>query len=195
MQNRIAKIERNTSETKVKIDINLDGAGLNKIHTGIGFLDHMLELFSFHSNTDVYLSCDGDLNVCDHHSVEDVGIIFGKAFKEALGDKKGINRYGTFFLPMDEVLSLISLDISGRGFLVFDCEFTREKVGELSTEMIEEFFRAFALNSEITLHCKVLYGKNDHHKIESLFKGFGRALRDAKERNELNKVPSTKGIL
>ena len=195
MQNRIAKIERNTRETKIKIELNLDGTGLNSIDTGIGFFDHMLELLSFHSNIDISLFCDGDLNVCDHHSIEDIGITFGKAFKKAIGDKIGINRYGTFFLPMDEVLSLVSLDISGRGYLVFDCEFTREKIGELSTEMVEEFFKAFALNSEITLHCKVLYGKNDHHKIEALFKGFGRALKEAKERCDVNKLPSTKGVL
>lgn len=195
MLNRIAKLQRNTNETKVKLEINLDGSGIGKIDTGIGFFNHMLNLLVFHSSIDLNILAEGDLEVCDHHTVEDIGITLGEAFKKAIGDKRGINRYGTMYLPMDETLALVSLDISGRPFLVFDCDFKREKVGELSTEMIEEFFRAFAFSSGITLHCKVLYGSNDHHKIEALFKGFGRAIKEAKMVNEQNKIPSTKGLL
>ena len=155
----------------------------------------MLTLFSFHSKIDLKILADGDLYVCDHHTVEDIGITLGEAFKEAIGNKEGINRYGTFYIPMDETLALASLDISNRPFLVFDCNFNREKVGEMSTEMVVEFFRAFAFNAGITLHLKVLYGENDHHKIEALFKALGRAIKEAKFRNSENGLPSTKGSL
>nr|WP_308462432.1 imidazoleglycerol-phosphate dehydratase HisB [Clostridium weizhouense] len=192
---RISKIQRKTNETNIMIEINLDGSGKSEINTGIAFLDHMLNLFSFHSKIDINILADGDLEVCDHHTVEDIGIVLGLCLKEALGDKKGINRYGTFYLPMDETLVLISLDISGRPFLVFDCEFKRENIGGFSTEMVEEFFRAFAFNAGVTLHCKLLYGSNDHHKIEALFKGLGRAINEAKERNGFNDIPSTKGLI
>lgn len=195
MTERISKRERITKETSIKLDINLDGNGQGTIDTGIGFFDHMLTLFSFHGKIDLNVKADGDLNVCDHHTIEDIGITLGEAFKEAIGDKKGINRYGTFYVPMDETLALVSLDISNRPFLVFDCDFKREMVGEMSTEMVVEFFRAFAFNAGITLHLKVLYGENDHHKIEALFKAFGRAIREAKSINEENGLPSTKGIL
>lgn len=191
---REATINRNTSETKIKLHINLDGNGISDIDTGIGFFDHMLELFSFHSGIDLTLSCDGDTYICDHHTVEDIGIALGKCLNEALGDKVGIERYGTFYLPMDESLALVSLDISGRPYLVFDCNFNREIIGEFSTEMVEEFFRAFSFNAGLTLHMKILYGKNDHHKIEALFKGLGRALKIAKNITN-NKIQSTKGIL
>ena len=156
----------------------------------------MLNLLCFHGNIDLDLNAIGDLEVCDHHMVDDVGIALGKCFLEALGDKKGILRYGNFFLPMDETLAHVSLDISGRPYLHFECDFKREKIGEFSSEMVVEFFRAFAFNSGITLHARVLYGENDHHKAEALFKALGRALKEAKTIDKNNMVvPSTKGLL
>lgn len=196
MEKRIVALERNTKETQIKVTINLDGTGETSIKTGVGFFDHMLNLMAFHGGFDLDIKAKGDLEVCDHHLVEDVGIILGKAFGKALGDKRGIKRYGTFFIPMDESLAQVSLDISGRSFLVFDCDFNRESIGDFSTEMVGEFFRAFAFNSEITLHERIIYGENDHHKIEALFKATGRALREAKEVDKNNMVlPSTKGML
>ena len=195
MIDRQASIKRETNETSIELEINLDGKGHSEINTGIGFFDHMLTLFAFHSKVDLKVIAKGDLNVCDHHTIEDVGITLGQAFKEAIGDKNGINRYGTFYVPMDETLALVSLDISNRPFVVFDCNFKREMVGEMATEMVIEFFRAFAFNAGITLHLKVLYGENDHHKIEALFKAFGRALKEAKHVSEENGIPSTKGKL
>ena len=192
---RVSEKLRETKETSVHVKINLDGTGKSEIDTGIGFFDHMLELFAFHSRCDLKVQATGDLNVCDHHTIEDIGITLGEVVKEALGDKMNINRYGTFYLPMDETLAFSSLDISDRSYLVFDCEFKREKIGEMSTEMILEFFRAFAFNGGITLHLKVLYGENDHHKAEALFKAFGRAFKEAKTVNEENGLPSTKGKL
>ena len=196
MLKRECSINRNTNETKIQLKINLDGDGKSNIKTGIGFFDHMLDLMAFHSGIDLEVIAHGDLDVCDHHTVEDVGIILGQAFKEALGEKVGIKRYGSFFIPMDETLSQVSLDISGRAFLVFQGEFKRDTVGTFATEMTEEFFRAFAFNSGITLHARILYGSNDHHKIEALFKALGRALREAKTVNENDmRLPSTKGML
>ncbi|HCW53050.1 MAG TPA: imidazoleglycerol-phosphate dehydratase HisB [Clostridium sp.] len=195
MNKRVSEKLRKTNETRIELSINLDGSGKSEINTGIGFFDHMLDLFAFHSRCDLKVNAEGDLNVCDHHTIDDIGITLGQAFKEAIGDKKGINRYGTFYVPMDETLALVSLDISNRPFVVFDCEFKREKVGEMATEMVVEFFRAFAFNAGITLHLKVLYGENDHHKIEALFKAFGRALKEAKFVSEENGLPSTKGKL
>ena len=193
---RVASLERNTNETQIKLKINLDGSGKTNISTGVGFFDHMLNLFAFHGNMDLDVEAKGDLEVCDHHMVEDVGIALGKCFLEALGDKRGIRRYGNFFLPMDETLAHVALDISGRSFLHFDCDFKRESIGTFSTEMVVEFFRAFAFNSGITLHARVLYGENDHHKAEALFKALGRALREAKDVDKDNMVlPSTKGML
>lgn len=193
---REASLERNTNETQIKLKINLDGSGKTNISTGVGFFDHMLNLFAFHGNIDLDVQAKGDLEVCDHHMVEDVGIALGKCFLEALGDKRGIRRYGNFFLPMDETLAHVALDISGRSFLHFDCDFKRESIGTFSTEMVVEFFRAFAFNSGITLHARVLYGENDHHKAEALFKALGRALREAKDVDKDNMVlPSTKGML
>lgn len=193
---REAKLERNTNETKIKLNINLDGSGKTSINTGVGFFDHMLNLMAFHGDFDLQVEAKGDLEVCDHHMVEDVGIALGQCFLEALGDKRGINRYGNFFLPMDETLAHVALDISGRSFLHFECEFKRESIGDFSTEMVKEFFRAFAFNSGITLHARVLYGENDHHKAEALFKALGRALKEAKYVNKDNMVlPSTKGML
>lgn len=195
MLKRCSKRERTTKETSINLEINLDGSGKSEINTGIGFFDHMLTLFAFNSKIDLEVFAKGDLEVCDHHTIEDVGITLGEAFKEAIGDKAGINRYGTFYVPMDETLALASLDISNRPFLVFDCDFKKEMVGEMSTEMVVEFFRAFASNAGIALHLKVLYGENDHHKIEALFKAFGRAIKEAKFRSSENGVPSTKGSL
>ncbi len=192
---RFSKIERDTKETSIRLELELDGNGNSEIDTGVGFFDHMLTLFAFHGKMDLNIKAIGDLNVCDHHTVEDVGIALGEAFKEAIGDKNGINRYGTFYIPMDETLALVSIDISNRPYLVFDCDFKREKVGEMSTEMVGEFFRAFAFNAGVTLHLKVIYGENDHHKIEALFKAFGRAVKEAKLINPENGLPSTKGKL
>lgn len=196
MDARIVNLERNTKETQIKLTLNLDGSGKTSIETGVGFFDHMLNLMAFHGNLDLEIKAKGDLEVCDHHLVEDVGILFGKAFLKALGDKRGIKRYGTFFIPMDEALAQVSIDISGRSFLVFECDFKRDSIGNFSTEMVKEFFRAFAFNAEITLHERVIYGENDHHKIEALFKATGRVLREAREIDENNMVlPSTKGML
>lgn len=193
---RTANIIRNTNETKIKLFLNLDGTGKTDINTGIGFLDHMLILFAFHSKIDINLNCNGDLYVDDHHSVEDIGIALGEAFKTSLGDKLGINRYGSFYLPMDETLALVALDISGRSFLIFDADFKRENIGNISTEMFKEFFRAFAFAANITLHIKILYGENDHHKTEAVFKGFARSIKEAiKVDKENMSVQSSKGIL
>lgn len=192
---RYSKIERNTKETSISLGLELDGKGNSEIDTGVGFFDHMLTLFAFHGKMDLNIKAKGDLNVCDHHTVEDIGIALGEAFKNAIGDKNGINRYGTFYIPMDETLALASIDISNRPYLVFDCDFKREKVGEMATEMVGEFFRAFAFNAGITLHLKVIYGENDHHKIEALFKALGRAIKEAKFINPENGLPSTKGKL
>ncbi|TGY42676.1 imidazoleglycerol-phosphate dehydratase HisB [Clostridium sartagoforme] len=193
---RVSKINRETKETKIKLSIDVDGKGNNSINTPVGFLNHMLTLFAFHSGIDINLEASGDIEVCDHHIVEDIGISLGKALNEALGNKAGINRYGTAFVPMDEALCQVVLDLSGRGFLHFDGEFKREQIGNFSTEMVVEFFRAVAMNFNGTVHIRVLYGVNDHHKIEGIFKAFGRALKEAVTiGNDANKVLSTKGTL
>lgn len=191
---RSASLERNTKETQIKMSLNLDGEGKSNIDTGIGFFDHMLDLFTFHSNYDLSIIANGDLDVCDHHTVEDCGILLGTVFKQALGDKKGIARYGSFNLPMDETLCNVTLDISGRPYLVFNAEFKRESIGLYSCEMTEEFFRAFAVAAGVTLHINIFYGSNDHHKIEAIFKAFGRALKMA-TKIESDKLPSTKGVI
>ena len=192
---RIGKICRETRETKIFVEINLDG-GENKIFTGIGFFDHMMNLFASHGHFGLNLNCEGDLEVDGHHSVEDIGICLGIAVKNALGDKRGINRYGTFFLPMDETLALVSLDISGRPFLVCELGELAPLIGNFDTELVEEFLRAFAFNAGITLHTKIFYGKNSHHKVEAIFKALGHALRIAVDINKnFNEIPSTKGIL
>lgn len=193
---RNGKIERETNETKIFVEINLDGAGKTEIKSGIGFFDHMLNLFAAHGQFDLKIFCTGDLEVDGHHSVEDIGICLGLAVKNAIGDKRGINRYGTFFLPMDETLALVSLDISGRPFLVFDGGEFAPMIGNFDTELVEEFLRAFAFNAGITLHAKILHGKNSHHKVEAIFKALGHALKIAVTRDEKNNsIPSTKGIL
>jgi len=204
---RVGKIFRETRETKVDVEINLDGGenqinsenkfnSENQIDTGIGFFDHMLNLFAAHGNFDLSVTCAGDLEVDGHHSVEDIGICLGAAIKKALGDKRGINRYGTFFLPMDETLAFVSLDISGRPFLVCELGELAPMIGNFDTELVEEFLRAFAFNAGITLHAKILYGKNSHHKVEGIFKALGHALRIAVDINEkVHGVPSTKGVI
>ena len=193
---RVGKILRETNETKINLQINLDGSGKNSIDTGIGFFNHMLNLFAAHGRFDLEIDCKGDLEVDGHHSVEDIGIALGAAIKNALGDKRGINRYGTFFLPMDESLALVSLDISGRPFLIFDAGELAPQIGNFDTELVEEFLRAFAFNAGITLHVKILHGKNSHHKVEAIFKALGHALRIATEYDPKNTgIPSTKGTL
>lgn len=187
-------IERNTLETKIKIELNLDGNGKSDIDTGIGFLDHMLTLFAFHSKFDLKIKCDGDLYVDDHHTIEDLGICLGEVFKQALGDKKGIRRYSTICIPMDESLAFCSVDISNRPYLVFNVCFSSEKIGNLSTQMFKEFFRAFVNESRVTLHINLIYGENDHHKIEAVFKSFARALKEGSEIIS-KEVSSSKGVL
>lgn len=186
--------DRDTKETELSVILDLDGTGENHIDTGIGFFNHMLELFAFHSGFDLKVKARGDLEVDDHHTVEDLGILLGKCLRESLGDKKGIHRYGSFRMPMDESLAVVDLDLSGRPYLVFNASFSREKVGEYSTEMTEEFLRALCDHGGITLHVNVPYGKNDHHKIEAIFKALGRALKEAVQ-IEGEAVPSSKGVL
>ena len=193
---RTASIERNTFETKIKLRINLDAQEPVEIDTGVGFFDHMLTLFARHSRLSLVVKVDGDLHVDSHHTVEDVGIVLGQAIKEALGDKAGINRYGTSFVPMDETLGMASLDLSGRSYLFFDASFDNPKLGAFDTELVEEFFQALAFNLQMNLHLKILHGKNSHHKAESLFKATGRALREAITINpDIKGVNSTKGML
>ncbi len=187
-------VERNTLETKVKVKINLDGSGKADIDTGIGFLDHMLTLMSFHGKFDLNVKCNGDLYVDDHHTIEDLGICLGEAFKDAVGDRIGIRRYSTVYIPMDEALAYTSLDISNRPYLVFNVNFESEKIGNMCTQMFKEFFRAFVNESRITLHINLLYGENDHHKIEAVFKSFARALKEGCEIIS-NDISSSKGVL
>jgi len=187
-------VERNTLETKVKVKINLDGSGKADIDTEIGFLDHMLTLLAFHSNFDLIVKCNGDLYVDDHHTIEDLGICLGQAFKDAIGEKVGIRRYSTVYVPMDESLAYTSLDISNRPYLVFNVDFQSERIGNMSTQMFKEFFRAFVNESRITLHINLLYGENDHHKIEAVFKSFARALKEGCEVVS-GDISSSKGVL
>ncbi len=193
---RTASIERNTFETKIKLTVNLDVQDPVEIVTGVGFFDHMLTLFARHSRMSLVVHVDGDTWVDSHHTVEDVGIVLGQAIREALGDKVGINRYGTSFVPMDETLGMSSLDLSGRSYLVFDATFDNPKLGDFDTELVEEFFQALAFNLQMNLHLKILHGQNSHHKAESLFKATGRALREAITINpDIKGVNSTKGLL
>jgi imidazoleglycerol-phosphate dehydratase len=194
---RKASIRRTTKETDVEVAIDLDGEGRASISTGIGFLDHMLDLLARHSRIDIDVKAKGDLHIDHHHTTEDVGIAFGQAVKQALGDMKGITRYADVQVPMDEALTRVAVDISGRPFLVFKAEFVRDKVGEFDTELVQEWFQAFAVNAGITLHAETLYGTNDHHIAESCFKGLARALRAAVaiDPRAAGEVPSTKGRL
>ncbi|WP_406855606.1 imidazoleglycerol-phosphate dehydratase HisB [Alsobacter sp. KACC 23698] len=194
---RSASVSRKTAETEISVSLSIDGSGEARIQTGVGFFDHMLELLTRHALFDVTVEAKGDLHVDQHHTVEDVGIALGQAFAQALGDKRGIRRYASMHLPMDETLSRVSIDISGRPFLVFRAAFTRDKIGAFDTELVREWFQAFATNAGITLHAETLYGDNNHHIAESLFKGLARALREAcaVDPREGERVPSTKGAL
>ena len=196
MAERIASVERNTKETKIKVKLNLDGIGKADIHTGIGFFDHMLEGFARHGFFDLEIQVQGDLHVDDHHTVEDTGIVLGTAIREALGDKKGIRRYGSRILPMDETLVLCAVDLCGRPYFVFDGAFTKEKVGEMETEMIREFFYAVSYSSAMNLHLRIIDGFNNHHKAEAMFKAFAKALDEAVSFDpRITDVLSTKGSL
>ncbi|ALS37311.1 imidazoleglycerol-phosphate dehydratase [Enterococcus rotai] len=193
---RTASLKRETAETKIELKLDLDRQEPVTIQTGVGFFDHMLILFARHSRISLEVNVEGDLEVDSHHTVEDVGIVLGQCIREALGDKTGINRYGTSFVPMDESLGMASLDLSGRSYLVFDAVFDNPKLGDFDTELTEEFFQALAFNTQMNLHLKILHGKNTHHKIEALFKATGRALREAITENpDIQGVNSTKGIL
>lgn len=194
---RIAKVNRKTKETSIEAVINLDGAGIYKIDTGIGFLNHMLEQLSKHSLVDINLKAKGDLHIDMHHTTEDSGIVIGEAIAKALGDKKGIKRYAHAYIPMDETLSRVSLDISNRPYLIWNVKLKVEKLGEMDTELFKEWFQAFSQSAGITLHVENIYGDNSHHIIESCFKGLARALRLALEKDSRagDSLPSTKGIL
>ncbi|MBO5883948.1 MAG: imidazoleglycerol-phosphate dehydratase HisB [Clostridia bacterium] len=194
---RTSEIKRKTAETDIEIKLNIDGKGNAEINTGCGFMDHMLTLFASHGKFDLYVKCVGDTDVDYHHSVEDIGIALGQAFLEALGDKRGIVRYGNMVLPMDESLILCALDISGRDCLVYDLDIPTEKVGNMDTELVEEFFLGFVRNAKVTLHIKKLDGKNSHHIIEGTFKSFARAMKMAVSIDPAyaDEVPSTKGVL
>lgn len=192
---RSATISRNTKETKITVSVTLDGKGESKICTGIGFFDHMLTALSRHSGISMEIVCDGDLEVDAHHSVEDTGIVLGQALAKALGDKAGIARYGSAYIPMDEALSFCALDLSNRPFLVFQGSFANQMIGSYDACLTEEFFRAVAVNAGITLHLNMMYGANDHHKCEALFKAFAHALKMAVRENEDGTVLSTKGAL
>ena len=194
---RTGRIERNTHETKISVEVNLDGTGQYDVKTGIGFLDHMLEQLSRHSLMDLTVRCDGDLHIDFHHTTEDVGIAIGEAFNQALGDRRGITRYGSALAPMDETLTRVALDCSNRPYLVWKVEFLRDKVGDMDTELFKEWFAAFAQAAGLTLHIECMYGENNHHIIESVFKACARALREAIEIDprKSDAVPSTKGVL
>jgi imidazoleglycerol-phosphate dehydratase len=194
---RKASIQRKTKETDIAVEVNIDGSGQSSVETGIGFLDHMLDLLARHSRMDITAKAKGDLHIDYHHTAEDVGIALGQAVKKALGDLKGITRYSDVHVPMDEALTRVAIDVSGRPFLVFKVKFGRDKIGTFDTELVNEWFQAFAMNAGITLHVETLYGSNDHHISESCFKGLARALRAAFaiDPKAANEIPSTKGSL
>jgi imidazoleglycerol-phosphate dehydratase len=194
---RTGAVSRKTKETDVTVEVNLDGQGRSQVATGIGFLDHMVDLLARHSRIDITVKAKGDLHIDQHHTTEDVGIALGQAMKQALGDMKGIARYADVHMPMDEALTRVAIDISGRPYLVFKAEFSRDKVGAFDTELVGEWFRAFTINAGVTLHVALLYGSNDHHIAESCFKGLARALRSAVsiDPRAAGEVPSTKGSL
>lgn len=192
---RTAEIARNTAETNISLKVNLDGTGKTEVNTGVGFLNHMLTLFAAHGKFDLEVRCVGDTDVDDHHSVEDVGICLGQAFRQALGDKRGITRYGSFLLPMDEALILVAVDISGRSSLNDALEIPMEKIGSFDTELVEEFFLGFTRSCPMSLHLRKLAGTNSHHIVEGAFKAFGRAMKAAVALDGTDKIPSTKGVL
>lgn len=193
---RAAEVSRRTRETDVRVRVDLDGSGQSHVDTGVGFLDHMLELLAAHALFDLEVGAEGDLHVDEHHTVEDVGIVLGRALSKALGERRGIRRYG-FLLPMDESLARVAVDLGGRSYLVFEAEFDREKIGDLPTELVEDFLKAVADHLGANLHVTVEYGRNDHHKVEAIFKALGRALRAAVEQDPRlgQELPSTKGTL
>lgn len=194
LTDRTASISRHTNETKIEVQLNVDGTGQFDNKTGVGFFDHMLDLFAKHGYFDLHIRCDGDLHIDDHHTIEDVGIALGQAFKEALGDKAFINRYGSAYVPMDEALARAVVDLSGRFYLSYDATFVRNRIGAMSTEMVKHFWYSFAEHNPMNLHISVLNGTNEHHKIEAIFKATARALREAVGRSEANShTPSTKG--
>lgn len=196
MTPRIATIQRDTTETQIELTLNLDGEGQRELDLPVPFLRHMLDGFAKHGGFDLTVRARGDIDIDDHHTVEDIGIVLGQAFKQAIGDKAGIRRYGNRFTPMDEALAQATLDISGRPFLVFNGAFPKEYVGTFNTELVEEFFRAFSSNSGVTLHINIHYGTNTHHMIEAVFKAFGGALSEAVHRDpNIKGIPSTKGVL
>ncbi|MFA5634278.1 MAG: imidazoleglycerol-phosphate dehydratase HisB [Anaerovoracaceae bacterium] len=192
---RESKVQRKTKETDINLSLLLDGQGISNIDTGVGFFDHMLSAFCLHGGFNMELFCKGDLNVDCHHTVEDVGITLGSTFSKALGDKKGILRYGMCTIPMDEALATCNLDISNRPYLVFNADFNTPKIGDMETQMVKEFFYAFAMNAGITLHLNLVYGSNDHHIAEALFKAFAHALKQGIKKSENSQVLSTKGSL
>lgn len=193
---RTATVQRKTKETDITLSLSLDGSGKSEVSTGIGFFDHMLEGFARHSFFDLTLSVNGDLHVDGHHSVEDTGIVLGQAIKEAIGNKSGINRYGFFILPMDDALCLCAVDLCGRPYLNFECDFKTEHVGTLETELIREFFYALSYSAGMNIHIQMLSGENTHHMIEAMFKAFGKALDNATQKDErIDDVLSTKGSL
>ncbi|MFC4237747.1 imidazoleglycerol-phosphate dehydratase HisB [Thalassospira xianhensis] len=194
---RKARVERNTNETQIMVELNLDGTGIYDVETGVGFLDHMLEQLSRHSLMDLKVRAKGDLHIDFHHTTEDTGIAIGQAFSQALGDKKGINRYGSCLLPMDEALTRVALDCSNRPYLIWNVEFTRDKLGDMDTELFREWFQGFAQTAGLTLHIENLYGDNNHHIVESAFKALARSLRSAIEIDprKSDAIPSTKGVL
>jgi imidazoleglycerol-phosphate dehydratase len=194
---RQATVERTTKETRIRAAVDLDGSGATKIHTGIGFLDHMLEQLARHSLIDIELEADGDLDIDFHHTAEDSGIVLGQAVAKAMGNKQGISRYACVHLPMDDTLTRVALDVSGRPYLVWKVEFSRPKIGEMDTELFREWFQAFAQNAGITLHIETLYGENNHHIAETCYKGLARALRAALviDPQQQGRIPSTKGTL
>jgi len=192
---RSAELKRKTNETDVFVSVNLDGVGKYSINTGIGFFDHMLETFSKQSLIDLKVNVNGDLKVDEHHTVEDVGIVIGEVINKALGKRIGVKRYG-FVVPMDESLAEVAIDLGGRRCVVFNCQYSREMIGDMPTELIEDFFIALAENLKASIHINVKYGRNDHHKAEAIFKAFGRALRMAcEDDSRINDIPSTKGII
>ena len=192
---RIAEISRRTAETDIMLTLNLDGTGKSTVKTGVGFLDHMLTLFAAHGKFDLTVQCQGDTWVDDHHSAEDIGICLGKAFTEALGEKRGINRYGSFLLPMDEALIQTAVDISGRAYLGYGLEIPTEKIGSFDTELVEEFWLAFVRCCPMSLHIRQLAGKNSHHIVEGCFKSVARSLKIAVASDGTDEIPSTKGVL
>ena len=195
MTMRTAEIIRKTAETDIMLTLNLDGTGKSTVKTGVGFLDHMLTLFAAHGKFDLTVTCQGDTDVDDHHSAEDIGICLGQAFQTALGDKRGITRYGSFLLPMDEALIQTAVDISGRSFLGYGLEIPTEKIGTFDTELVEEFWLAFVRQCPMSLHIRQLAGKNSHHIVEGCFKSVARSLRIAVTSDGTDEIPSTKGVL